>query len=94
MVKILGFKISILVVCSLVLQACVDMDILMTPDSNDYLKGADGFTLSNCEGGSLSKKNNAKNEAFWKKHNLPKGTINFICVDGKAYLSGQEPKAK
>ena len=91
MVNIRGFKMSILVVFSLILQACVDMDILMTPDTDHYLKGADGFILSNCEGGTVSK-NSSKTEIFWKKNNLPKGTTEFVCVDGKAYLPGQEPK--
>ncbi len=29
---------------------------------------------------------------FWEDNNLPKGTTEFVCVDGKAYLPGKEPK--
>ncbi|TCM60890.1 hypothetical protein EC844_13010 [Acinetobacter calcoaceticus] len=37
-------------------------------------------------------KNTPNAEYFWKINNLPKGTTEFVCVDGKAYLPGQEPK--
>lgn len=31
-------------------------------------------------------------EKFWQENNLPKGTTEFTCIDGKAYLKGEEPK--
>ena len=93
MVNIRCFKMSILVVFSLILQACVDMDILMTPDDNSYLRDKNGNNVHNCDGLVLYK-NTQRAEYFWKKNNLPKGTTEFVCVDGKAYLPGQEPKAK
>ncbi|TCM60886.1 hypothetical protein EC844_1306 [Acinetobacter calcoaceticus] len=91
MVNTRGFKMSILLVLSLMLQACVDMDILMTPDIDSYLTDKDGSFVRNCKGHPLSKKSSWTND-FWERNNLPKGTIDFVCVDGKAYLPGQEPK--
>ncbi|EPR82775.1 hypothetical protein L289_2693 [Acinetobacter gerneri DSM 14967 = CIP 107464 = MTCC 9824] len=37
-------------------------------------------------------KNDEDNESFWRVFNLPKGTTEFVCVNGKAYLPGKEPK--
>ncbi|TCM60889.1 hypothetical protein EC844_1309 [Acinetobacter calcoaceticus] len=50
MVNTHGFKMSILLVFSLMLQACVDMDILMTPDRDSYLRDKDGDIVRNCNG--------------------------------------------
>lgn len=51
---------------------------------------ADGSSVRDCQGAPLPDGGGAKE--FWRSNNLPKGTIEFICVDGKAYLLGQEPK--
>ncbi|TCM60885.1 hypothetical protein EC844_1305 [Acinetobacter calcoaceticus] len=91
MVNTRGFKMSILLVFSLMLQACVDMDILMTPDIDSYLRDKDGDIVDDCKGDALYKKSSRTNR-FWERNNLSKGTIEFVCVDGKAYLPGQEPK--
>ena len=53
--------------------------------------GKNGGFVKNCNGSILFKKDpNA--DIFWEKNNLPKGTTEFVCVDGKAYLPGNEPK--
>lgn len=51
---------------------------------------ADGSSVRDCQGAPLPDGGGAKE--FWRSNNLPKGTIEFICVDGKAYLSGQHLK--
>ena len=51
---------------------------------------ADGSSVRDCQGRALPIRGDA--ESFWRSNNLPKGTTEFVCVDGKAYLPGQEPK--
>lgn len=54
------------------------------------LKHPDGSMVVACDGGGIQVGDWA--DRFWKENNLPKGTIDFVCVEGKAYLKGQEPK--
>lgn len=59
--------------------------------SPDYLLSKNGGLVRDCNGRTLFK-NSPNTIRFWKYNNLPKGTTEFTCVDGKAYLKGKEPK--
>ncbi|MEN8281472.1 hypothetical protein [Acinetobacter gerneri] len=59
--------------------------------SPEYLLNSKGEMVRDCESKILSKKSPGT-EYFWEKNNLPKGTTEFTCIDGKAYLKGEEPK--
>ena len=48
-----------------------------------------GNIVRDCGGGALPIGDDA--ESFWRKNNLPKGTTEFVCVDGKAYLLKDAP---
>ncbi len=74
--------------CTFLLSACT-FDILGTPDSSSYLRNNKGEIVQDCSGRTLFKD---WSEKFWHVNNLPKGTTEFVCVDGKAYLPGKEPK--
>ncbi|MGO2339511.1 MAG: hypothetical protein ACTH5M_02790 [Psychrobacter sp.] len=76
-------------VCLLSLTACGNLQNW----NSDYLSGGEylsddqGMVLS-CYGDLISTKHNSESAAnrFWQANNLPKGTANFVCKDGKAYL--------
>ena len=53
------------------------------------LKHPDGSLVMRCDGGVITLGDRADN--FWRKNNLPKGTTEFVCVDGKAYLLKDAP---
>ena len=77
-------------VCLLSLTACGNLQNW----NSDYLTGGDylsddqGGLVGNCQGNFISTKHNSESAAnrFWQANNLPKGTTEFICKDGKAYL--------
>ncbi len=81
-------KVLLYVSSVLLLSACT-FDILGTPSSSSYLRNKKGGFVYSCTGGAISKDFAVD---FWKRNNLPKGTTEFVCVDGKAYLPGKEPK--
>lgn len=83
--KILG--VSTLV---LLLTGCTDFVNAFSPiPRQKVLLHPDGSSVRDCGGGALPLSGDA--ELFWRKNNLPKGTTEFVCVEGKAYLPGQEP---
>ena len=53
----------------------------------DYLSNDQGL-VADCQGDLIGTKHNSESEAdqFWQENNLPKGTANFVCKNGKAYL--------
>lgn len=57
---------------------------------NDYLRDKDGYIVDDCRGQALSRAGEQTN-FFWDKNNLPRGTTNFVCRDGKAYLPEKAP---
>ncbi|MEN8281465.1 hypothetical protein [Acinetobacter gerneri] len=60
---------------------------------NDYLRDKDGYIVDDCRGQALSRTGEQTN-FFWDKNNLPRGTTNFVCRDGKAYLPEKAPPKK
>ena len=75
-------------VCLLSLTACGNLQNW----NSDYLSGGTGYLsdsqgiVADCNGYFLntsSKPSGAKR--FWQNNNLPKGTTDFVCKDGKAY---------
>ncbi|WP_312967517.1 hypothetical protein [Acinetobacter gerneri] len=82
----------IIIILLLNVIGCVDLDIIAgRVDSNDYLRNKSGNIVLNCQDIPLFKKDPNTN-IFWKNNNLPKGTTEFTCIDGRAYLKGKEPK--
>ena len=81
-------KVFIYINCLFLFSAC-SFDIIGTPDDSSYLKNKKGGFVYDCYSGAISK-NFAVD--FWERNNLPKGTKEFVCVDGKAYLPGKAPK--
>ena len=57
----------------------------------EYLRHPNGQRVLQCDGSGIPLRNGAP-ERFWERNNLPKGTTEFVCVDGKAYLQGKEPQ--
>ncbi|MGP5214699.1 hypothetical protein [Psychrobacter immobilis] len=76
-------------VCLLSLTACGNLQNW----NSDYLSGG-GDYLSNdhglvadCKGNKLSMQLKPSDaELFWQDNNLPKGTNDYVCKDGGAYL--------
>ena len=75
--------------CLLSLTACDDLrnwnsDYLT--GGGDYLKDDIGL-VGDCNGKLLSMElKPSAADKFWQANNLPKGTTDFVCKDGKAYL--------
>ena len=75
----------------LLITGCSDFVDSFSPiPRQKVLLHVDGSSVRDCQGRALPIRGDA--ESFWRKNNLPKGTTEFVCVDGKAYLLGQEPK--
>jgi ssDNA-binding Zn-finger/Zn-ribbon topoisomerase 1 len=72
------------------ITGCIDYNIVPTVDSKDILRKKNGGIVEDCQGGILLK-NSPFTKRFWEKNNLPKGTTEFTCVDGKAYLPEKVP---
>ncbi len=76
------------------LTACsIDpLDFYNPTHQKSYLKNSLGRAVQDCTdtGRYIALGDSAKE--FWKENNLPKGTINFVCKNGKAYLPDQVPK--
>ena len=53
----------------------------------DYLSDEQGL-VGDCQGNLIGTNPNTVSaaERFWQANNLPKGTNDFVCKDGKAYL--------
>ncbi|EPF74538.1 hypothetical protein [Acinetobacter rudis] len=90
--------VALLVLMSAPLTACflgsfgpLPMDVNR---KNEYLEYSWGGIVKDCQGNALSSADSLSTKAFWDNNHLPHGTIDFVCVDGKAYLPGQQPKAK
>lgn len=77
---------------SMLLTACStgSFDIIETPKPSVYLTNRLGNKVFDCNGVALVKRS-ANTDLFWKRNNLPKGTTEFTCVDGKAYLPEKVP---
>ena len=84
-------KVVITLVFALFLTACNTKDWSPIKIDPEYLKRADGTKVRQCDGSGVPLRNGGP-EWFWEENNLPKGTTEFVCVDGKAYLPDQLPK--
>lgn len=52
----------------------------------EYLSNDRGM-VSDCQGNFIGTSNDiSEADLFWRDNNLPKGTTDFVCKDGKAYL--------
>lgn len=69
----------------LMLNACA-FDILPRPDPKDYVRRADGSIVNDCKGGGFFKDSPKRLENFWRDNNLPYGTLDYRCKDGKPYM--------
>ncbi|MGP9637044.1 hypothetical protein [Psychrobacter sp. AOP3-A1-26] len=76
-------------VCLVSLTACGNLQNW----NSDYLTGGEYLSddqglVGDCQGSHISTKHNPESAAdrFWQANNLPKGTTDFVCKDGKAYL--------
>lgn len=85
-----------LLVIYLCLTACsIDpLDFYNPTHQKSYLKNNKGEIIDDCtiSGDYNFIRVGDDTERFWKGNKLPKGTTEFVCVDGKAYLPGKEPK--
>ena len=76
-------------VCLLSLTACGNLQNW----NSDYLSGGgeylenDQGLVADCQGNKLSMQLKPSDaDLFWQNNNLPKGTNNYVCKDGRAYL--------
>ena len=69
-------------------SAC-SFDIIGKSDPSSYIRNQKGEIVFDCKGKSLGKDSA---HFYWDYHNLPRGTTEFVCVDGKAYLPGKALK--
>ncbi|MGP9493418.1 hypothetical protein, partial [Psychrobacter sp. AOP7-B1-24] len=76
-------------VCLLSLTACGTLQNWNSDylSGGDYLSNDDGMVID-CYGDLIGTNPNTVSaaERFWQANNLPKGTTDFVCKDGKAYL--------
>ena len=77
-------------VCLLSLTACTNLQNwnsdYLSGDRTEYLSDDDGV-VPDCQGFHLSTDDKpSAADRFWQANNLPKGTANFVCKDGRAYL--------
>ena len=73
-------------VCLLSLTACLDMSGALQ-GGGEYLKDDQGRLVGDCRGNNLSMELSISDaDTFWQDNNLPQGTFDFVCKDGRAYL--------
>ena len=84
-------RIVIVLHLAVLLCACNMADWSPIKTEPEYLRYPNGHRVQQCDGSGIPLRNGAP-ERFWERNNLPKGTINFVCKNGKAYLPGQVPK--
>ena len=65
------------------------VDIINSTSGTEYLKDKNGNNVRDCSYTLLSLRGGAT--IFWEENNLPKGTTEFVCKNGKAYLPNQVP---
>ena len=75
-------------VCLLSLTACIKMDPkTWIGGGGEYLKDKQGRLVGDCRGRNISMELSISDaDTFWQDNDLPKGTFDFVCKDGKAYL--------
>ncbi|MDQ9010211.1 hypothetical protein RFI36_10735 [Acinetobacter gerneri] len=62
-------------------------------NNSKYYEFPGGGLVMDCRGYPLGKDSEVT-DYFWDKNNLPRGTLNFVCRDGKAYLPEKAPPKK
>lgn len=65
-------------------------DIINSSSNIKVLKHKDGEVARDCDGRLIPYRGNGVKD-FWKRNNLPEGTTEFYCRNGKAYLSNTLP---
>ncbi len=84
------YKIVLVSTLVLLIAGCSDFVDSFSPiPRQKLLEHPNGSSVRDCQGGPLPL--GGEVEFFWKKNNLPKGTTEFVCVDGKAYLLKDAP---
>lgn len=85
------------IVCTaflLCLVGCNSTNVNFDGAERDFLIGDRGGVISGCRAIKDPRTNEMSSmpipkshaKGFWEGYNLPKGTIDFVCRDGKAYL--------
>ena len=74
---------------SMIFSGCY-YDIINSSANIDFLKHKNGNLVSDCTWNPIAIRGGGA-ERFWKENNLPKGTTEFVCKNGKAYLPNQVP---
>ena len=69
------------------------VDIINSTSGTKYLKDKNGKDVRDCNNVLITYRGGGR-EIFWKENNLPKGTTEFVCKDGKAYLPNQVPSGQ
>ena len=69
------------------------VDIINSTSGTKYLKDKNGKDVRDCNNVLITYRGVGR-EIFWKENNLPKGTTEFVCKDGKAYLPNQVPSGQ
>lgn len=84
----------LLSVITIFLTACsIDpLDVYNPNGHSEVLKNTAGESVSDCTGRGRALRQGDDANQFWKENNLPKGTTDFVCVDGKAYLPSKQSK--
>ena len=77
-------------ICLLSLTACGTLQNwnsdYLSGDRTEYLSNDQG-TVGDCHGFRLSTSDKpSAADRFWQDNDLPKGTTDYMCKDGKAYL--------
>ena len=84
-------RMTVSCLCLLMLNACT-FDILMSPKESSYVKNKNGNIITDCKGGGFGKDWPERLEKFWKDNNLPYGTLDYTCKDGKPYMPENAPQ--
>ena len=79
---------SVLTALAINLTACYKQSDIL--GGEEYLKDNKNGLVSDCRGEFLSTKfKPSEADVFWKDNNLPRGTTQFVCKNGTAYLPKQ-----
>ena len=73
---------------TVIFSGCYYYDINHSSANIEFLTDKNENLVLNCNVQPIAKRGQ---EIFWKQNNLPKGTTEFVCKDGKAYLSNTLP---
>lgn len=76
---------SVLTAVAVNMTACYTQSDII--GGGEYISNKDYGLSQDCYGELISTQLKPSDaDKFWKENNLPKGTTQFVCKDGKAYL--------